>query len=108
MLTACAPRRANSASCECSQMASGVVLFGGFMIWWGIGRAWIEFFRPDQPKFGNSVISYSMVLALLLAVAGVLLILQRYEKLPIGDRAKRRRKRIYKPRPKRDPSADEE
>jgi phosphatidylglycerol:prolipoprotein diacylglycerol transferase len=83
------------------------VLFGGFMIWWGVGRAWIEFFRPDQPKFGNSPISYSMVLAFLLAVAGGLLILARYNKLPIGNRAQRRRKRIYKPKPKRDTPADE-
>ncbi len=89
------------------QWRSGV-LFAGFMIWWGVGRAWIEFFRPDQPKFGDTIISYSMVLALLLAVAGVLLILQRYDKLPIGDRARRRRKRVYKPKPKRDPAAGEE
>lgn len=89
------------------QWRSGV-LFAGFMIWWGIGRAWIEFFRPDQPKFGNSPISYSMVLAFLLAVAGGLLILYRYDKLPIGNRARRRRKRVYKPKPKRDATADEE
>jgi phosphatidylglycerol:prolipoprotein diacylglycerol transferase len=83
------------------------VLFGGFMIWWGVGRAWIEFFRPDQPKFGSSPISYSMVLALLVAVVGGLLILYLYDKLPIGGRAKRRRKRIYKPKPKRDTTVDE-
>jgi len=77
-------------------------IFGGFMIWWGVGRAWVEFFRPDQPKFGDSVISYSMVLSLLLAAAGVLVILYRYDKLPIGDKARRRRKRIYKPKPKRE------
>jgi phosphatidylglycerol:prolipoprotein diacylglycerol transferase len=77
-------------------------IFGGFMIWWGVGRAWVELFRPDQPKFGDSVISYSMVLSLLLAVAGVLVILYRYDKLPFGDKAKRRRKRIYKPKPKRE------
>jgi len=77
-------------------------IFGGFMIWWGVGRAWVELFRPDQPKFGDSVISYSMVLSLLLAVAGVLVILYRYDKLPFGNQAKRRRKRIYKPKPKRE------
>ncbi|MEW5989618.1 MAG: prolipoprotein diacylglyceryl transferase, partial [Chloroflexota bacterium] len=24
-------------------------LFGVFLIWWGVGRTWVEFFRPDQP-----------------------------------------------------------
>ena len=82
-------------------------IFGGFLIWWGVGRAWVEIFRPDQPKFGDSPISYSMVLSLLLALFGVLVLLYRYDKLPIGDKAKRRRKRVYKPKPKREETADE-
>jgi phosphatidylglycerol:prolipoprotein diacylglycerol transferase len=82
-------------------------IFGGFLIWWGVGRAWVEFFRPDQPKFGDTPISYSMVLSLLLALFGVLVLLYRYDKLPIGDKAKRRRKRVYKPKPKREGTADE-
>jgi phosphatidylglycerol:prolipoprotein diacylglycerol transferase len=81
-------------------------IFGLFLIWWGGGRAWIELFRPDQPKIGTSSISYSMVLALLLALSGVLVLLYRYNKLPIGEEAKRRRKRVYKPKPRREPNTD--
>ncbi len=76
-------------------------LFGLFLAWWGGGRAWIEVFRTDQPKFGDTVISYSMVFAFLLAVAGVLVILQRYDRLPSGA-SRRRRRRVIKPKPKRE------
>ena len=82
-------------------------IFGLFMIWWGVGRAWVEIFRPDQPKFGDSPISYSMILSVLIALGGVLVLLYRYDKLPIGDRARRRRKRVHKPKPKREATADE-
>jgi phosphatidylglycerol:prolipoprotein diacylglycerol transferase len=81
-------------------------IFGLFLIWWGGGRAWVELFRPDQPKIGTSPISYSMVLSLLLALGGVLILLFRYDKLPIGGEAKRRRKRVYKPKPRREPKPD--
>jgi phosphatidylglycerol:prolipoprotein diacylglycerol transferase len=76
-------------------------LFGLFMIWWGGGRAWVEIFRPDQPKIGESIISYSMVFAALLAVAGVLVLLGRYDKLPTQE-SRRRRKRVHKPKPRRE------
>jgi phosphatidylglycerol:prolipoprotein diacylglycerol transferase len=76
-------------------------LFGLFMIWWGGGRAWVELFRPDQPKIGDSIVSYSMVFAALLAVAGLLVLLSRYDKLPTRD-SRRRRKRVHKPKPKRE------
>jgi phosphatidylglycerol:prolipoprotein diacylglycerol transferase len=77
-------------------------LFGLFMIWWGLGRFIVEFFRPDQPTFGESPITYSMVIALLFAVAGVLLVLDRFGKLPeTGSAQRRRRRRIRKPKPRR-------
>ncbi len=76
-------------------------LFGAFLIWWGGGRAWVEFFRPDQPTVGSSPITYSMLLALALAVAGVLLILRRYDKL---GGSVRRRQRVRKPKPRRQQS----
>lgn len=76
-------------------------LFGLFLVWWGGGRAWIELFRPDQPAIGNTAVTYSMLLSLALALAGVLLLLNLYEKLPIGARARRRRRRTRKPRPRR-------
>jgi phosphatidylglycerol:prolipoprotein diacylglycerol transferase len=80
-------------------------LFGLFMIWWGGGRAWVEIFRPDQPKIGGSIISYSMVFAALLAIAGVLVLLGRYDKLPTRE-SRRRSKRVHKPKPKRETDSE--
>ncbi len=76
------------------------VIFGLFLIWWGLGRAFIEFFRPDQVTVGDGPITYSMLLALLLAIIGVLVILARTGKLPWGEDARRAR-RVRKPKPKR-------
>lgn len=75
-------------------------LFGLFLIWWGTGRTWVEFFRPDQVTIGNSFVTYSMVLAVLIALSGVLVILGRYGKLPTGS-TRRRKRRVYKPKPRR-------
>jgi len=78
-------------------------LFALFLIWWGAGRTWIELFRPDQPAFGDSLVTYSMVLAFLLALAGVYLLLALYDRLPEGfPGSQRRRRRVRKPRPRRE------
>lgn len=77
-------------------------LFGLFLIWWGLGRTFIEFFRPDQVTIGNSPITYSMVIAFLLAVAGVFVFLDRTGKFSLGGDSRRRRRRVYKPKPRRD------
>ncbi|MGB3714938.1 MAG: prolipoprotein diacylglyceryl transferase [Candidatus Promineifilaceae bacterium] len=77
-------------------------LFGLFMIWWGGGRAWIEIFRPDQPTFGNSAITYSMVISILIALSGLLIVLYRNNKLPERLTNRRKRRRIRKPKPKRE------
>jgi phosphatidylglycerol:prolipoprotein diacylglycerol transferase len=59
-------------------------LFAGWLILAGIGRTWIElFFRPDQPKIGDSIISYSMIVAALMAVAGAILLMARYKAIHI-------------------------
>ena len=76
-------------------------LFGLFMIWWGTGRAWVEFFRPDQVTIGDSFITYSMLVSVLIALTGVLVILGRYGKLPWDSTRKRRSKRVHKPKPRR-------
>ncbi|HSH00969.1 MAG TPA: prolipoprotein diacylglyceryl transferase [Anaerolineae bacterium] len=73
-------------------------LFGLFMIWWGGGRTWIEFFRPDQPNIGESALTYSMMLALIFALVGVGILLYRYDRLPLNNR----RRRVTKPKPKRE------
>jgi phosphatidylglycerol:prolipoprotein diacylglycerol transferase len=74
-------------------------LFGLFLIWWGSGRAFLEFFRPDQPTIGNSAITYSMIMSVGLAIAGLLVVLSRNDKMP--DIFGRRRRRVVKPKPRR-------
>ena len=77
-------------------------LFGIFMIWWGLGRFIVEFFRPDQPTFGNSPITYSMVISLFFAIAGLVLVLDRFDRLPESPATRRRRRRrVRKPKPQR-------
>jgi len=53
-------------------------LFAGWLIMAGVGRAFIEFFRPDQPKIGDLGISYSALVAALMAVTGAILLMARY------------------------------
>lgn len=74
-------------------------LFGLFLIWWGAGRAFLEFFRPDQATIGNSIITYSFLLAIGLVLAGVWVVLSRNDRAPqiFG----RRRQRVVKPKPRR-------
>jgi phosphatidylglycerol:prolipoprotein diacylglycerol transferase len=71
-------------------------LFGLFLMWWGAGRALLEFLRPDQPTIGGSPITYSMVVSVLLAAAGLWIFLHRYNKSPLS-----RRRRLVKPKPQR-------
>ena len=55
---------------------------GAMFSWWlvlaGVGRVIIEAFRPDQPRIPGTEISYSTLIAALMAVAGILLLLVRY------------------------------
>lgn len=50
----------------------------------GFIRVFIEFFRPDQPRIGESFVSYSMLVAFLMGVAGVILYLARQGKLQLA------------------------
>ncbi len=59
-------------------------IFGGWLVAAGLARTFIEFFRPDQPKIGDSFVSYSMLVALLMAVAGAVMLLVRYGKLQMA------------------------
>lgn len=53
-------------------------IFAGFI------RVFIEFFRPDQPRIGDSFVTYTMLVAFLMGVAGVILFLARNGKLQIA------------------------
>jgi phosphatidylglycerol---prolipoprotein diacylglyceryl transferase len=50
----------------------------------GFIRVFIEFFRPDQPRIGDSFVSYTMVVAFLMGVTGVILFLARNGKLQLA------------------------
>ncbi len=58
--------------------------FGAWLIMAGIGRFWLEAFRPDQPRIPGTEVSFTRVVALLMALVGLLILLVRYEiiKLP--------------------------
>jgi phosphatidylglycerol---prolipoprotein diacylglyceryl transferase len=59
-------------------------LFAGWLIAAGVGRTWIElFFRPDQPKIGNSIVSYSAVVSALMAIFGAILLMARYKAIQL-------------------------
>jgi len=55
---------------------------GAMFSWWlvlaGVGRYIIESFRPDQPRIPGTDLSYSRLVAALMAVAGVIMLLVRY------------------------------
>ncbi len=54
-------------------------IFAGWLLAAGVGRTWIElFFRPDQPQIAGLGITYSAVFAALMAIAGAILLLARY------------------------------
>ena len=59
-------------------------IFSGWLVFAGVARAFIELFRPDQPHIGNSFVTYSMLVSLLMAIAGVALLLVRYGKLHLA------------------------
>ncbi|MBI2333170.1 MAG: prolipoprotein diacylglyceryl transferase, partial [Chloroflexi bacterium] len=50
-------------------------LFSLWLIFAGFIRTFIEFFRPDQPRLGDTFITTSMLVAFLMGVAGVVMLL---------------------------------
>lgn len=63
-----------------NKMKPGAI-FSGWLVFAGLARAFIEFFRPDQPRVGDSFVTYTMLVSLLMAVAGGVMLLVRYGKL---------------------------
>lgn len=70
-------------------------LFSLFLIWWGGGRFFIEFFRPDQTAIGESPITYSMLLSIAFVITGIYLLLS------FRGRIGAKKKRVLKPKPQR-------
>ena len=54
-------------------------LFAGWLVLAGVGRVIIELFRPDQPKIGDLGISYSSLVAALMAITGAIMLMARYK-----------------------------
>jgi len=52
--------------------------FATWLLLAGIGRFIIEFFRPDQPQIPGTLLSYSIVIAGIMAVVGILWLLIRF------------------------------
>ncbi len=59
-------------------------IFSGWLVLAGLARAFIEFFRPDQPLIGDSFVTYTMLVSVLMAVAGVVMLLVRYGRLKLS------------------------
>jgi phosphatidylglycerol---prolipoprotein diacylglyceryl transferase len=49
----------------------------------GLGRALIEFLRPDQPKIPGTIVSYSQLVSVLMAIAGLIMYLARTGKISL-------------------------
>jgi phosphatidylglycerol:prolipoprotein diacylglycerol transferase len=58
-------------------------LFAGWLVLAGLGRFLIESFRPDQPRLPGTDISYSRIVAFLMALVGSLWLLVRYQVIKI-------------------------
>ncbi len=59
-------------------------LFSAWLLFAGLSRTFIEFFRPDQARIGDTFISYTMAVSFGMAVAGVVMLLVRFGKLKLA------------------------
>lgn len=50
----------------------------------GVGRTWIEFFRPDQPRFFGTPVSTSTIISIIFALVGLFILLVKTEKISVG------------------------
>lgn len=79
--------------------------FAAWLVLAGIGRVIIESFRPDQPTIPGTALSYSRLVAILMAIGGAFWLLIRYEIIRIpwlspGPETYRTKKQSYKTRKK--------
>lgn len=59
-------------------------VFASWLMLAGFGRVWIEFFRPDQPKIEALDISYTAVVAGLMAIVGAVMLMVRYKAINLS------------------------
>jgi phosphatidylglycerol---prolipoprotein diacylglyceryl transferase len=56
-------------------------IFSAWLLLAGLSRTFIEFFRPDQARIGETFISYTMAVSFLMAIVGLVMLLIRHGKL---------------------------
>jgi phosphatidylglycerol:prolipoprotein diacylglycerol transferase len=54
-------------------------IVAGWLVLAGIGRVIIETWRPDQPRIPGTGLSYSRLVAMVMALAGVVMLLVKYK-----------------------------
>jgi phosphatidylglycerol:prolipoprotein diacylglycerol transferase len=59
-------------------------IFGAWLFLAGLSRTFIEFFRPDQARIGETFITYTMAVSFLMAMAGLVMLLIRYGKIQLA------------------------
>jgi phosphatidylglycerol---prolipoprotein diacylglyceryl transferase len=59
-------------------------IFSTWLFLAGISRTFIEFFRPDQARIGETFITYTMSVSFLMAMAGLVMLLIRYGKIQLA------------------------
>ena len=64
------------------QIKSGTIA-GLWFIVAGVGRSWIELFRPDQPRFFGTPVSTSTVISIIFALLGIFIILVKSGKISV-------------------------
>ncbi len=57
--------------------------FGLWLFLAGVGRTIIEFFRPDQPRIPGTEVTYTMLVSILMALAGLVFLLARFGKISL-------------------------
>jgi phosphatidylglycerol:prolipoprotein diacylglycerol transferase len=50
----------------------------------GVGRTWIELFRPDQPRFFGTAVSTSTVVSIIFALVGIFILLVKLGKINVS------------------------
>lgn len=60
------------------------MLFSIWLLLAGLSRAFIEFFRPDQARIGDTFISYTMAVSFGMAIVGAIMLLVRLGKLQLA------------------------
>ena len=59
-------------------------LFSAWLLLAGLSRTFIEFFRPDQARIGETFISYTMVVSFGMAIVGAVMLLARFGKVQLA------------------------